>query len=488
MEFNPIFYIDFYKVGHVDQYAKGISKIYVNFTPRSSRVDGAKGIIFAGLQMFLKDIFLDQFERNFFQKSWDEVEAEYREVISATLGVVNPRTDHIRALHELGHIPLDFYAVPEGTFVPLGVPAMVIVNNDDRFFWLPNYVETMLSNYIWPVCTSATTALDFRKILMTAARRAGETDFSFVGWQGHDFSYRGMMGLDAACLSGVGHLISFNGTDTLPAILAAKRYYNAGYCGGSVPATEHSVMCAGGKDGEFETFKRLITETYPTGILSIVSDTWDLWKVLTNFVPRLRDAILARDGKIVIRPDSGDPVKILTGDDESANYFELEGALRLLAKAVGYTITGGELRKLRNAGLIYGDAITKQRAYDSLDRAFEQQFSPYNIVFGIGSYTYQYVTRDTYNFAFKATAIEHNNHVVEAIFKDPITDSSHKKSHRGIPIAMKAHDASGEIYTLETTRPELLEVSGSMFQKVFNGNMLIDQNFAEIRERVRSQS
>src|SRR5262249_18416069 len=148
------------------------------------------------------------------------------------------------------------------------VPPMVIKNTDPRFFWLPNYLETTLSNYLWKPSTSATTARMYRDIFIKYARAAGETDFTFIDWQGHDFSYRGMSGIEDVVLSGMGHLLSFKGTDSIPAILAAHEFYDAPLnCGGSVNATEHSVMCAAGQDCELETFERLISKVYPTGIV-----------------------------------------------------------------------------------------------------------------------------------------------------------------------------------------------------------------------------
>lgn len=499
---NPIFLIDFYKFGHVDQYPKNITKVWVNFTPRSTRVEGETGVVFFGLQRFIKKILLEQFDSNFFFRRWEVIEKEYIRVIQKTLGVT-PRTDHIKQLHDHGRMPIKIYAVPEGTYVPLGVPAMVIVNTEDWAFWLPNYLETMMSNNLWLSSTSASTALRYRKIFTKAAKAAGETDLSFIDWQGHDFSYRGLGGLDAAVMSGMGHLLSFNGTDTLPAILEAEKYYNADLSvGGSVPATEHSVMCAGSKDGERETFRRLIEDVYPTGIVSIVSDTWDLWKVLTEIIPSLKDKIRARDGKVVIRPDSGDPVKILTGDCD-AEGPAFVGALQLLGGAMGVIKGGGNLFMINKAGLIYGDSITVDRAEKILTRARQQGYSPYNFVFGIGSYTYQYVTRDTYNFAFKATAIEKqaepgcyfddtaSNRRVEAIFKNPVTDNAHKKSHRGIPVAVFNPEANDEITVFETLDPRSLEgyECDTVFQKVFEDSvLLVDENFDVIRKRVRSQA
>lgn len=309
----------------------------------------------------------------------------------------------------------------------------------------------------------------------------------------------------------MGHLLSFSGTDTLPAILDAVNYYGADLSvGGSVPATEHSVMCAGSKDGETETFRRLIEDTYPAGVVSIVSDTWNLWDVLTKTVPALKDKILARQpagylpAKVVIRPDSGDPVKILTGDpDAPAGSPQWSGALSLLAMALGETQgPGGAL--INKGGLIYGDSITVDRAKQILTKTIEQGYSPYNHVFGIGSYTYQYVTRDTYNFAFKATAIEREfdvematgfgieytvpHRAVEAIFKAPVTAGDFsKKSARGIPAVYQGRvgqgDVAGKLYVEETLDPSALD--RCEFQKVFNGDLLVDQPFGAIRDRVR---
>src|ERR1017187_9778763 len=313
---NPIFFEDFYKIGHVDQYPKDTEYVFSNWTPRSSRIPGQTNAVFFGLQYFLKEYLIDQWNANFFRKKLSDIIREYKEVMRATLGLAEPRTDHIEALHKLGYLPLRFYAIPEGFSTPLNVPPFIVTNTLPQFYWLPNFFESIPSCALWKASTSATRALRFRRVFEKWAREAGEEDLGFVDWQGHDFSFRGMSGLEDAILSGMGHLLSFSGTDTIPAIIAAKKYYGADYSvGGSVPATEHSVMSAGTKEGEFDTFKRIITEIYPTGTVSIVSDTWDLWKVLTDFVPRLKKEIQSRSGKLVIRPDSGDPVKIMCGDD-----------------------------------------------------------------------------------------------------------------------------------------------------------------------------
>lgn len=497
-EIGAQFWIDFYKVGHVVQYDKSVTQIWSNYTPRTCRIPGVNHMVFFGLQYFIKEILQKEWDK-FFAKDWTDIVSEYRQVITATLGDPNPKTDHLYELWEGGYLPLDIYALPEGSSVNLNVPALVITNTDPRFFWLPNYLETVLSNVIWGPCTSATTAQSYRKLFMKYAKESGETDFSFIDWMGHDFSERGLFGREATILSGMGHLLSFSGTDSVPAILAAHDYYHAPYSvGGSVPATEHSVMCAGNKENEFETFRRLIEDVYPKGVVSIVSDTWDLWTVLTDYMPRLKDTILARDGKVVIRPDSGDPVKILCGDSEMKEedhryvmwdidykglhpaYYGVFGLLRKVFGTSHDRVSG--LPILNKVGAIYGDSITLERADQILHKlVHEQQLSPYNAVFGIGSYTYQYVTRDTYGQAMKATAVRRANGEICGIFKCPVTDDGGKTSCKGIPVVF---DTSGN-YTLHPYgSPE--ELDNCSFRKVYsNGELLIDEDFETIRKRVR---
>jgi nicotinamide phosphoribosyltransferase len=484
---NPIFLIDFYKHGHVIQYDKRTKQIWSNWTARSSRT-GRQSVAFFGLQYFIKKYLIDEFHYNFFCRPLYVVLSEYREVISKTLGIKDPKTDHIEYLHNLGYLPLDIYALPEGDTVPIKVPSIVVTNTDDSCFWLPNYIESIMSNVLWKGSTSATTAQEYRRLFIRHALRSGETDLSFVDWQGHDFSFRGMSGLEDAVLSGMGHLTSFSGTDTVPAIIAAHDYYGADYSvGGSVPATEHSVMCSYGQEDEFETFKHLITEVYPTGIVSIVSDTWDLWKVLTSYIPRLKDTILARDGKVVIRPDSGDPVKIICGTTNMLTWYtppEERGTLRLLSEVLG-TTPGTGLPMINKAGAIYGDSITLERADQILTRTIDElKLSPYNMIFGIGSFTYEFCTRDTYGHAMKATAVRRGDEVIP-IFKKPVTDDGGKTSLKGIPAVYQDND--GEYFVKDMQQPSALDHCA--YKKVFSGskgNLLIDEKFDAIRKRARS--
>lgn len=404
---NPLLLTDGYKVDHRRQYPTGTTLVYSNWTPRKSRIEDIEEVVFFGLQYFIKKYILEDFENHFFKQPKEKVIREYSRRINNYLGENQVGTKHIEDLHDLGYIPMVFKALPEGSAVPVRVPMFTMYNTKPEFFWLTNYFETLLSAVIWMPCTSATIAKQYRKVLDRFALETSSVP-EFVDWQGHDFSMRGMAGIDAGLSSSAAHLLSFTGTDTIPAIDFLEQYYNANsdteLIGGSVAATEHSVMCMGTTEGELETFRRLICEVYPKGILSIVSDTWDLWKVLTEYLPELKNEITNREGKVVIRPDSGDPVDILCGNPNGKNLNEQKGVIELLWDCFGGTTNDKGYKELvPQIGAIYGDSITIERATQICERLKAKGFASTNVVLGIGSFTYQYNTRDTFGFAMKAT-------------------------------------------------------------------------------------
>ena len=306
-----------------------------------------------------------------------------------------------------------------------------------------------------------------------------------MDWQAHDFSFRGMASPEAAALSGAGHLLSFTGTDTIPAIkLLHDCYQGEGLIGGSVPATEHMVMCAGGKEDERATFRRLM-QLYPRGIVSVVSDTWDLWKVLTETLPSLKSEIVARDGKLVIRPDSGDPVLIITGDaTKTPGSPAHKGVIQLLWEVFGGRVNDKGYKELdAHIGAIYGDSITEERARLICERLKEKGFASTNIVLGVGSYTYQYVTRDTNGFAVKATWARVNGQE-RMLFKDPITDTGEKKSARGRMVVVNEGGSLRMIDGL-TAAQQGQYAADNLLQPIWaNGRFVKRHTLAEIRRRV----
>ncbi|MCB9188321.1 MAG: nicotinate phosphoribosyltransferase [Flavobacteriales bacterium] len=485
---NTLHLTDGYKVDHRNQYPEGTELVYSNWTPRKSRVEGVDKVIFFGLQYFIKKYVIEEFHRGFFDKPKAEVVAEYKRRITNYLGPDAITYEHVEQLHDLGYLPVEFKALPEGIQVPIRVPMFTVVNTKPEFFWLTNFMETLLSCVMWLPCTSATTAFQYRNLLNRYAIMTGG-DMELVQWQGHDFSFRGMAGVEAAMMSGAGHLLSFSGTDTIPAIDFLEQYYNADsdkeLVGGSVPATEHSVMCMGTEDGEINTFKRLIKEVYPAGIVSIVSDTWDYWEVVTSFIPQLKEDVLARDGKVVIRPDSGDPVLIICGDPSAAaGSPEYKGSVECLWETFGGSVSDKGYKLLDpHIGLIYGDSITLERCLEICKRLEAKGFASTNVVFGIGSYTYQYVTRDTFGFAMKATYGEVNGQGRE-IFKNPKTDDGTKKSAKGLVRV----DGDGVHVTGWSDQATKEEEKGGMLQTVYkDGKLIKDWKLSEIRALIQKQ-
>jgi len=479
---NPALMIDGYKLSHRAQYPRGTSRVYSNWTPRESRIPGIDSVVFFGLQYFLDEYLTRQF-RHFFTSTEAEVCQAYARRVDSYLGPNNVGVDHVRALHQLGYLPLEFRALTEGTSVPLRVPMLTVENTHPDFAWLVNYFETLLSAVLWMPCTSATQAREMRRILDAGAAKTG-SPAAFVPWQGHDFSFRGMPGPEAASLSGAGHLLFFTGTDTIPAIDLIEDYYGPvppdHMIAGSVPATEHSVMCAGGKEDEMATFERLLG-IYPAGIVSVVSDTWDLWAVLTKILPALKDKVMARDGKLVIRPDSGNPVKIVCGDPDAPEGSPAQkGVIELLWEAFGGTTTETGHRIVdSHVGCIYGDSITATRAQAIIDRLAAKRFASANMVFGVGSFTYQYVTRDTFGFAMKATWVEMNGEGRD-IFKTPITDNGMKNSAKG-RLAVLAGD-DGHLRLVNQATPE--EEALSELRPVWRDGLFVRrETFDKLRAR-----
>ena len=480
---SPLTHIDFYKADHRSQYPEGTETVFSNWTPRKSRIADVDSVVFFGLQYYIDEYLMRRWNDEFFALPKREVVDAYgRRMKNAGIAIT---VDHIEALHDVGYLPIEIYALPEGSAVPLGVPMFVMWNTLPEFFWLTNYLETSMSSIIWGPCTSATISRRYRRTLDHWVAATGG-DEAFIDWQGHDFSYRGMFGTEAAMLSGAGHLLYFTGTDTVPAIDFLERYYEADsdieLVGGSVPATEHSVMCMGTKEAEVETFRRLLTELYPNGIVSIVSDTWDYWKVWTEYLPELRDEILAREGTVTIRPDSGDPVTILVGDpDAPVGSPAYRGSYELAWELFGGATNDEGFRTLDpHINLIYGDSITVERCEAICAGLAAKGFVPVNI-FGIGSYTYQYNTRDTFGFAMKATAGVVNGEARE-IFKDPVTDDGTKRSARGL---LAVDEIDGRFVLTESTSWD--HVRNCAFEPAFvDGKAVRHESLASIRKRARS--
>ncbi|WP_256856288.1 nicotinate phosphoribosyltransferase, partial [Rodentibacter genomosp. 2] len=478
----PSLLCDFYKTSHQIMYPKGSQILYSTFTPRSNKqAPYLTKVVSFGFQAFITKYLIHYFNDNFFSRNKDEIVSEYSAFIKKALQL-DDTGEHIKQLHELGYLPIRIKAIPEGKTVAIKVPVMTIENTHPDFFWLTNYLETLINVSLWQPMTSASMAFAYRTTLVKFAQETCDNE-DHVPFQSHDFSMRGMSSLESAETSGAGHLTSFVGTDTIPAIAFIEAYYGSnGLIGTSIPASEHSVMSSHGID-ELPTFRYLMAK-FPNSMLSIVSDTTDFWHNITINLPLLKSEIMARpeNARLVIRPDSGDFFAIICGDLTANTEHERKGLIECLWDIFGGTVNQKGYKVLDpHIGAIYGDGVTYEKMAKILEGLKAKGFASSNIVFGVGAQTYQRNTRDTLGFAIKATSITINGKE-KAIFKNPKTDNGLKKSQKG-RVKVLSYDTYLDGLTSEDDfSDDLLEI---LFE---NGKLLRRTDFDQIRQNLLAAS
>lgn len=495
---NMMLLCDFYKICHKNMYPNKLSKLYYTWTPRSGKyANGSSFVVWFGLQGFLKTLIAN-FDEFFFNRPWDEVEEEYLHYIRNTFDE-DTNCDHLKDLHKLGYLPLKICALPEGMKVPHGVPCATIENTHPDFAWLTNYLETIWSCSMWMPTTSATTAYQFKTLIQKYVDETSDNQ-KWTQTGCGDFSFRGMGSLESAITSAAGFLTSFRKTSTIPSIQYLCDFYNADVTkedvGSWSASVEHSCTTSNfAVDGDEETFfKKMITELYPNKPFSFVADSYDYFEFLDKIVRNNRELIKDHSGKILIRPDSGDPEKIICGVRGDVPFLESEGTLRILNDIFGHTINSKGYKVLNDVGIVYGDAITLDRCKSICERTKAMGYSVENIVFGVGSYSMQYVTRDTHGFAYKATYGEVDGKPI-LIYKDPKTDyvngKSMKKSQRGMVSVFKNQNArltfKDGLYPGMITTSDVKLSDSNLLEPVFvDGKIVKETSLAEIRERIDS--
>lgn len=553
---NPIMFADWYKPSHISMYDKRSEIVQDNMTPRNAKhfihfADTDQRVMMAGLQGFIKWFLIDMFNENFFKKSKEEAIAQYKEICDLSIGPDMVETWGFEKLHDLGYLPLEIRSIPEGTLSPVQVPLFTIQNTHPDFYWLPNFLESVISAETWKTITTATTFWQYRKLSEKWAAETCDNNLH-VPFQNHCFAYRGESGTHDAAQSEFGQLINSMGTDTIPAILYANRYYNmkGKFVAGSIPASEHSVattnigFIVGRLQGEHpeltldearflaevEFLRRYITEIFPKGFVSYVADSYDFWAIITKAAAILKQDIMARDGRVVFRPDSGIPEHIIAGYyDDGGDYCSFEEAydanaeigfevVRVNGKfyrvkqssgfdvideedevpyheAVGaiqclWDIFGGEVNSKgykvldSHVGMIYGDSITVARAKDIFERLMCRGFASSNIVYGVGSFTTQYTTRDSLGMAVKATGAVIDGQQIMVV-KEPKTDLG-KKSAKGFLKVVR--DENGELKLVDNCQLEDVQSDDNELRRVFyNGKLIVDEDLTTIRERAAAQ-
>ena len=453
---NLLLLTDSYKTSHFKQYPPGTEKVYSYF---ESRGGGWKEIVFFGLQYYLKK-YLEGV------RGTSDVILEARDILIAHIGQFNHEGwHHILDKHQ-GKLPVSIKAVPEGTVVPVHNVLMTIENTDPKCYWLTNYLETLLVQ-IWYGCTIATQSREMKKILLKYLELTGtpaDVDFKL-----HDFGFRGVSSVESAGVGGAAHLVNFKGTDTLAGIMLARKYYGADMPGFSIPAAEHSTITSWGREYEVDAYKNML-EQYPTGLVAVVSDSYNVYNACRNvWGEQLRERVLSRDGTVVIRPDSGDPVETVQNV-----LYTLAEKFGTNQNSKGFKVLPPQLR------VIQGDGIDLNMMGRILENMRLHGYSADNIAFGSGGGLLQKLNRDTCKFAFKCSSVTVNG-IERNVWKEPVGDSG-KNSKRGRLALVRTFEG---IKTIQEKDLGYVNLPNELVEAFRDGKVLKEYDFESIRERAK---
>ncbi|WP_053238714.1 nicotinate phosphoribosyltransferase [Sandaracinus amylolyticus] len=452
---NLLLGTDSYKVTHWRQYPPGTTRV-------SSFLESRGGVypsvVFFGLQYLLDRHFAGVVVTE------DRI-AEAREIFAAHFG--DPTLFHEAGWRHVldahgGRLPVEIRAVPEGTVVPVSNVLMTIENTDPRVPWLTNYLESLLLQ-VWYPCTVATQSREMRRTITAHLEKTGTP--SLVGFELHDFGLRGSTSHESAAIGGAAHLVSFEGTDTIPALLLARRHYGEPMAGFSIPAAEHSTITSWGRDRESSAYRNML-ESYPRGLVAVVSDSYDVYRACEQLWGReLRELVLSRDGTLVVRPDSGHPPEVVCR------------VLEILGRAFGTAINAKGYRVLDpHVRVIQGDGIDPVMIAEILAAMSERGWSADNVAFGSGGALLQKVHRDTQNLAIKCSAVEIDG-AWRPVMKDPVTDPG-KRSKSGRLALVREAGAFRTVARGDSGHP------GDLLEPVFrDGEILRRQTLSDIRRR-----
>lgn len=477
---NPMLLIDFYKAVHAEMLPKGITKSVSYFTPRMSRVKRWNEVAMFGLQGFIKEYLVDYFNEYFFFEYRNKAIGTYKTVMDATLGEGTYGLQKIEDLYDLGYLPIEIKALPEGTLVPMHVPMFSIENTHKDFAWLPQALESLISAEMWHPMIAATVGHTYRQIVNKFYEMTCDDDIPKSKALGA-FDFRGEECLQSAVKAGAGWCLSFLNTATVPTIPYLERNYNCDCTKEPVafgsPSTEHAVMCSNyAIDGDEETLiKRLLTEIYPNTSFSAVLDSYDYWNVVENILPKLKNEIMNHNGCFLVRGDSGDCVDVVT-----RTVFKLWEEFGGTTNSKGYKVLDTHVKA------IYGDSITMQRCEQIYDILEKNGFAASNVALGVGSFSFQCIeedgvlkpfTRDTFSSCIKATYCEIDGKPYP-IFKNP-KDGGFKKSQRGLCHVYTGSD--GKLTFKDGYTSENLPMN-NLLETVFrDGKLVKEQSLQEIR-------
>ncbi len=480
---NPMLLIDYYKAVHAEMLPEKMTKSVSYFTPRMSRIDRWDKVVMFGLQGLIRTWLIDYFNSEFFEKPFDEVIREYRRVLDNTLGKKVYGIEKIEKLHRLGYLPVEIAALPEGTRVPVHVPMFGITNTHPEFAWLPQALESLISAESWHPMIAATVGYTYREIVNHYYDLTCDDRIERAKALGA-FDFRGEECTESALKAGAGWCLSFLNTATVPVVPYLEEMYCCDCTKEPVafgsPSTEHAVMCSNyAVDGdEITLLRRLLTEIYPHTSFSAVLDSYDYWNVIDKILPELKEEILAHDGCMLMRGDSGDCVEVV-----AKTVFRLWDIFGGTINSKGYKVLNPHVKA------IYGDSITIQRCKQIYRILMENGFACSNAALGVGSFSFQCVeengvlkpfTRDTFSSCIKATYCEIDGKPYP-IYKAP-KEEGFKKSQKGCCIV---YEEDGELRYRDGLSWEEASAGDSLLQTVFRDGVLTkEQSLREIRNRL----
>lgn len=469
---NLLLLADGYKYSHHKLYYPGTSHIYSYLESRGGEFDET---VFFGLQYFMKE-YLEGIVIT--REKIDEADVLMKQVFGRDDVFDRSKFEYILQQYE-GRLPVRIKAVKEGTVVPVSNVLMTIENTDPECFWLTNFLETLLMQ-VWYPCTVATLSREIRKVVTDYYRKTAtpgaEQGIDFVL---NDFGFRGVSSLESAGIGAAAHLLNFMGSDTVAGSLLAMKYYDAQQMyGKSVPATEHSVCTLLGEAGELDVFRHVL-DTFPTGIVACVSDSFDIFRACSEYWgEELKEQILSRDGVLVIRPDSGDPV------------FTLLKIFGILMDKFGFTINEKGYKVLPpQVRVLQGDGVnidSIRAIYGALE---VNGISAENLVLGMGGALLQKVDRDTQKFAFKCSSAIVNGQVVD-VQKNPLEMDGHgtlsrsfKKSKAGQLKLILTNEGYKTVRSTEA--PDHEDQLITVFE---HGKIITTHTYESIREQAKIRS
>jgi nicotinamide phosphoribosyltransferase len=457
--FNFLLMSDSYKVSHKNAYKKGLKKMQSYLESRGGKYGKT---IFFGLQSYLRILA----GKVVTKEAIDEAEAFWAQHFGRKDVFNRAAWEYILEKHD-GKLPLIIRAVPEGTLIDYKNVLMTIENTDEECAWLVNFTETILMK-VWYTITIASQSYKIRQDILEQLVISGSPEG--IAFKCHDFAYRGVSSEETAALGAAAHLISFMGTDTVAGIRLLQENYGAGMCGFSIPATEHSIICSFGREGEIEACENFLSE-YTEGLIACVSDTYNIYNCCENIWGGvLREKVLARKGTLVIRPDSGD-------------FFEvIPKVLDILWSKFGGTTNAKGYRVLDDhVRVIQGDGMNPETITQLFKHIVALGWSADNLVVGSGGGLLQKTDRDVNKFAIKACAALINDKWVE-IYKDPITDSG-KTSKRGRQGLTKNIGGGYDSYTInEEALPYLQSPMDELVTVFKNGEILKLYTLDEVKK------